>query len=307
MKKYYSVEDIQKILLKDRETVLRYIRNGIIKDPTMVAAFQEYGIIAPADIENNIAYLNYEELLSIQEHNFTPATSDDEATKAYKKRLKSAYIALLLENPKSKPYKITSESLLLLLQRKFGKNLDEAQAILNHYDNIQKPTVEPVSVAPSLSTPISTPHRHTPADVCRICEAFKQPHIKEIFIKGLYLLQIADGEISPEEAAMIEDRAIRLGITSQEIKAWIPNPLALEQAAVVPQIKFESMTQSIVFILEAIRLAYQDDKYTEEEKRLIRRFAANNKINEELLLKFEAEIEKEHAENILQEWKDWQK
>ena len=274
MKPSYLVPEVQDILrVGSIETIRRYIRNGKGK--------------------------TFEEIKALDKDN-----------KA------EGYYSLFLEKENAKPYRITAESLVLLIMRRLKlKNIKEAEAILNHHDDITAITASAgnntlkssQNAGPVLSGGITGNMFPSPlrSSTTAIKDIFKTERDKELYIKGLYLLQIIDGEIAKEEEEMIANRVSMLGITKADIDKWVPDPSAIDKALLTPQIKFINRRQSVIFILEALRLAWQDGIYSTEEQELILKLAQNNNISRDSLATFEQIISNEYDAAIIREWQEY--
>ena len=270
MKDSYLVSEAQIILkVKSIETIRRYIRNN--KDKT------------------------FEEIKKIQD------------------KKEPGYYSLFLVNENSKPYRITGSSLLLLLQRRLGINdskVDIAKAILDKYDDAATEVVHYINKPAVIETAtdndkLPNPFRSSNHSISHI---YNDDYSKELYIKGLYLLQAIDGEIAAEEIDMINNRIALLGITQEDINKWVPQPdpqILLQNADnIIAKLVFKTRKQAVIFILEALRLAWQDGIYSQEEQELLIKYAKNNNINKESFTTFEKIIANEYDNSIVKEWQE---
>lgn len=276
MKSSYLVPEVQEIMrVASIETIRRYVRNGKGKTFAEVQALE-------------------------------------------KNNKEKGYYSLFLVEENAKPYRITTESLVLLIQRRLKlKTIAEAEDIVNHYDNVNAShtTASKESILSSTVTnDFDSDESESSGNIfpsplhsssTSIYDIFNTSRAKELYIKGMYLLQVIDGEIAKEEIEMIANRAVLLGISPNEITSWVPDPNNMDASIIVPQIKFANRRQAVIFILEALRLAWQDGIYSPEEQDLILKFAQNNNISRDSLVTFEKIISKEYDAAIIREWQEY--
>lgn len=228
----------------------------------------------------------------------------------------AGYYSLFLVNENSKPYRITGESLLLLLQRRLGlpdNKAGVAKAILDKYDDDNLEVVHHVSTPAVIEDEADNNSDKMPNSFGTsnnsISTIYNDDSSKELYIKGLYLLQAIDGEIADEEISMINNRVAILGITQEDINKWVPNPdpkiLLKDADNIISKLIFTTRKQAVIFLLEALRLAWQDGIYSKEEQDLLIKYAKNNNINKESFITFEKIIANEYDNSIVKEWQEF--
>lgn len=99
---------------------------------------------------------------------------------------------------------------------------------------------------------------------------------RKSFLTGLLFIAKADGSVDDSECQFFHDAAIAMGIDTDSINScW-----AME---VCPKLNFSSLVQKKFFLREAIQLSFVNDHYADEEKELVKHFAAELGVSDSIV------------------------
>ena len=111
---------------------------------------------------------------------------------------------------------------------------------------------------------------------------------KETFIKGLVLIELVDGVISPSETIFIYNRAKLLDVPLDIVDKFILSFHEINIEKELKSIKFSDQHKAVYFLTQAVMLGYQDGHYTEDEIQAMRVIAETNGIEKFTLSMIEA-------------------
>lgn len=95
------------------------------------------------------------------------------------------------------------------------------------------------------------------------------------FLMGLVFIAKADGIIEPEEMAFFQNAAVAMELDEVSLKK-VNDCWSIEKC---PTLEFSNVIQKKFFIREAIELSCIDEHYTDEERDLVYKFAAELRIS----------------------------
>ncbi len=114
-----------------------------------------------------------------------------------------------------------------------------------------------------------------------VSSVFNSVEDSRSFLAGLIFLAKADGVLDENEVNLFQSIALAVGIDTNFIEFCLESPQC-------PSLTFSNQVQKRVFIREAILLCYADKQYHEAEKTLLRAFASEIGVSEDIVLDLEA-------------------
>ncbi len=121
--------------------------------------------------------------------------------------------------------------------------------------------------------------------VMEIAKILDSQTAKYNFIKGLFCLAIADGQIDDTERTFFLTAASQLGMQAEPFEQL--SALLNSGNADHAEIRFNTRQQAVFFVREALQLCYVDGSYGKKEREVLEAISANCGLEGSLLASME--------------------